>query len=292
MNCPKVMSSWLTHFFSYPWEIPVHSQPYSAVLWAFFFPLKDKSAQGCKTHFLHWKLRFHCYLKNLLFQRNLFPRVADLKTILTKETIPSMPAAAVAHTDFPLCLNILERFMKILVGASMVCLTPALLQDPVSKEKLFYQVHGRVLIAPSLSWLPLGKTFPHGPTIPSSPQLSPCSSILPAHANYHFSSINHENKFRYLSSLTALWLGDVSSHSATDLSKHYTTSTCLTEEFLECHSWKREEKQHFKICSSGQICCNNPYLYFDPQFANALPANWILRLSYYRTHRVVSLILM
>lgn len=176
---------------------------FSSSLSVFFFPSKTKVPRGVKLIFLHWKLRFHCYLNNLLFQRNLFPRVADLKTILTKETIPSMPAAAVAHTDFPLCLNILERFMKILVDASMVCLTPALLQDPVSKEKLFYQVHGRVLIT-SLSWLPLGKTSPHGPTIPSSPQLSPCSSILPAHANYHFSSINHENKFPYLSSLTAL----------------------------------------------------------------------------------------
>lgn len=31
MTCLKIMSSWLTHFFFHPWEIPVHSQPYPMV---------------------------------------------------------------------------------------------------------------------------------------------------------------------------------------------------------------------------------------------------------------------
>lgn len=79
---------------------------------------------------------------SLLSEQSTIPEesvshVADLKMILTKETTPSMPVAAVAHTDFTLCLNILEKFMAILVDARMICLTPALLQHPVSKEELF-----------------------------------------------------------------------------------------------------------------------------------------------------------
>lgn len=78
---------------------------------------------------------------SLLSEQSTIPEesvshVADLKMILTKET-PSMPVAAVAHTDFTLCLNILEKFMAILVDARMICLTPALLQHPVSKQELF-----------------------------------------------------------------------------------------------------------------------------------------------------------
>lgn len=200
----------------------------------FFSPSKTKVPRGVKLIFT-LEAQISLLSEQSTIPEEFVSHVADLKTILMKETIPSMPVAVVAHTNFPLYLNILEKLMKILVDASMICLTLALLRDPVSKEELFYQVHGRVLIT-SLSWLPLGKTFPHVPTMPSTPQLSPRSSILPAHANYHFSSINHENKFPYLSSLTALRLGYVSSHSATDLSKHYTTSPCLPEEFLECHS--------------------------------------------------------
>lgn len=141
VNCSKVMSSRLTHFFFYPWEIPIHSQPYSMVLSFFFFLLlKDKSTQGCKTCsetrssnvIVIWRA-YNTILEEFV------SFIIDLKIIVTTNTIPSRQIAAVAHTCFSLWLNILERHMKILVYASMLCLIlSALLQESVSKEKWCY----------------------------------------------------------------------------------------------------------------------------------------------------------
>lgn len=109
-------------------------------LFFFFLLLKDKSTQGCKTCseirssnvIVIWRA-YNTILEEFV------SFIIDLKIILTTNTIPSRQIAVVAHTCFSLWLNILERHMKILANASMLCIIPsALLQESVSKEKWCY----------------------------------------------------------------------------------------------------------------------------------------------------------